>query len=131
MAEIPEIPTPNPGNVTTADAASRATTTPSTVAPPLSVPEGDRSATGAIYQWRCPRCGSTDRASAYLIDYSDKFRQLSLAPRALKLPKISRMLRPFHHLLKVNAQVCRNCGAVTLEVNPDDLAEAERRFGRR
>lgn len=126
MAELPQIPTPPSGS------ASRPNNVPpSTVAPPLSLPETGITATGPVYQWRCVRCGSTDRASAYLVDYSDKFRQLHLAPRALKLPKISRMLRPFRNMLKVNAQVCRNCGAVTLEVSPDDLAEAERKFGRR
>lgn len=82
-------------------------------------------------QWQCPRCGSTDLGSAYLIDYSDKFRHLQLAPKALKLPRIARFMRPFRRLVRVNAQVCRNCGAVTLEVDPDEFREAERRFGRR
>jgi len=27
--------------------------------------------------------------------------------------------------------VCRNCGLVMLEVNPEEFAEAEERFGRR
>ncbi len=103
-------------------------TPPPTVAPPISLPEGGPT---NIIRGRCPRCGATDMASAYLIDYSDKFRQLQLAPRALKLPKISRMLRPFRNLLRVNALVCRNCGMVMLEVSPDDLAEAERKYGRR
>jgi hypothetical protein len=104
--------------------------TPSTVAPPLSIPE---AGTTSLHQYRgqCPRCGSTDLASAYLIDYSDKFRQLQLVPRALKLGRISRMLRPFSRLVNVGAQVCRHCGAVTLEVDPDEFAEAERKYGRR
>jgi len=106
-------------------------TPPPTVAPPASIPEADASTLQASIQWRCPRCGEVDLASAYLIDYSDKFRQLQLAPRALKLGRISRLLRPFRHLLKVNAQVCRHCGAVTLDVNPEEFAEIERRYGRR
>jgi len=27
--------------------------------------------------------------------------------------------------------VCRHCGAVVLEVDPDEFAEAERKYGRR
>lgn len=103
---------------------------PPTVSPPLSVPEAIDAAEAAGL-WRCARCGSPDRASAYLIDYSDKFRQLQLAPKALKLGRIASLLRPFRRLVKVNAQVCRNCGLVTLEVDPDDFADAEQKFGRR
>jgi hypothetical protein len=106
-------------------------TKPSTVAPPHSIPEAGTTAQTASIQWRCTRCGSVDLGAAYLIDYSDKFRQLQLAPKGLKLNKIARMLRPFRHMIKVNAQVCRNCGAVTLEVNPDDFEDVERRYGRR
>jgi len=103
---------------------------PTTVAPPSSIPEAG-TLPAPMHPWQCPRCGSTDLASAYLVDYSDKFRQLQLAPRSLKLGKISRMLRPFKRLVNVGAQVCRHCGAVTLEVNPDEFAEVERKYGRR
>ncbi len=106
-------------------------TPPPTVAPPVTIPEAGSTEMPASIQWRCFRCGSTDLASAYLIDYSDKFRQLQLAPRALKLGRISRLLRPFRRLIKVNAQVCRHCGAVTLEVNPDEFLDLEDRYGRR
>jgi len=34
-------------------------------------------------------------------------------------------------MVRVNAQVCRQCGAVMLEVDPEDFAEAEQRYGRR
>ncbi len=105
--------------------------TPLTVAPPASIPEAGTTARSAAFQWQCPRCGSTDLASAYLIDYSDKFRHLQLAPKALKLGRIGRLLRPFRQLVKVNAQVCRDCGALTLEVDPDEFIEAERKYGRR
>lgn len=104
---------------------------PPTIAPPLSIPEDSTTPVGTTLQWRCARCGSTDLASAYMVDYSDKFRQLQLAPKALKLNKVGRLLRPFRNLVKVNAQVCRKCGAVTLEVDPEDFGDAERRFGRR
>jgi RNA polymerase subunit RPABC4/transcription elongation factor Spt4 len=82
-------------------------------------------------QLQCPRCGSTDIGAGYLIDYSDKFRQLELAPRSLKLSRIGRLLRPFRRLIPVNARICRECGAVTLEVDPNDFADAEQRYGRR
>jgi len=106
-------------------------TPPPTIAPPATIPEAGSSRLQTSIQWRCPRCGSVDLGSAYLIDYSDKFRQLQLAPRALKLDRISRLLRPFRRLIKVNAQVCRDCGAVTLDVNPDEFAEVEAKYGRR
>jgi hypothetical protein len=104
---------------------------PRTVAPPISIPEAGPTTLAASRQWQCPRCGSPDLAAAYLVDYGDRFRQLHLAPKALKIPKIARMLRPFLNMVKVNALVCRDCGAIQLEVNPDDFAEAERKFGRR
>ena len=104
---------------------------PSTVAPPVSLPEGRALAPGRT-GWECPRCGSSDLASAYLLDYSfDKFRGLRLAPKALKLGKISRMLRPFKRLVPVSGQVCRDCGLVQLEVDPEEFADAERKYGRR
>jgi len=106
---------------------------PPPVAPPASIPEADRSPLFAQTGWQCPRCGSPDLASAYLVDSGDnyKWHNLKLAPRALKLRKIRRMLRPFRNLVNVSAQVCRNCGYVTLEVDPDEFAEAERKYGRR
>lgn len=107
------------------------TSNPSTVAPPISLPESRALSSGRT-GWECPRCGSTELAPAYLIDYSmDKFRGLRLAPKALKLGKIARMFRPFKQIIPVSAQVCRECGMVQLEVDPEDFAEAERKFGRR
>lgn len=104
---------------------------PPTVAPPTSLPENRTRPMGRT-GWECPRCGSPNLASAYLIDYSfDKFRGLKLAPKALKLQKISRMLRPFKRLVPVSAQVCRDCGLVQLEVDPEEFEEAERKYGRR
>lgn len=132
MSDVPEIPIPHAGaDQPPADAGVSARTPPPTVTPPLSIPEAGTAGVSAAMQYRCTRCGATDLASAYLIDYSDKFRQLGLVPRALKLRKLSGMLRPFRNMVAVNAQVCRHCGAVTLEVDPEDFAEAERKYGRR
>jgi hypothetical protein len=106
---------------------------PSTVAPPVSIPEADTSPLLTQPGWQCPRCGSPDMASAYLVESGDNFKwqNLKLAPRALKLPKIRRMLRPNQQLVGVSAQVCRKCGLVMPEVDPDEFAEAERKYGRR
>lgn len=102
---------------------------PPVVVPPTSVPEGDTI--GMRLRWTCLRCGSGDLASAYLIDYSDKFRSVRIAPKALKLRRITRMLRPFQRLVPVSAVVCRDCGAVQLEVDPEEFKEMEEKYGRR
>lgn len=108
-------------------------TPPPTVAPPVSIPEGDISPLLRRPGWQCPRCGSPDLASAYLVESGDdyKWQNLRLAPRALKLPRIRRMLRPLRNLVSISAQVCRHCGLVIPEVDPQEFAEAERKYGRR
>jgi RNA polymerase subunit RPABC4/transcription elongation factor Spt4 len=98
---------------------------------PSSLPEGATSPMMPVNRWPCPRCGSDDLASAYLIDYSHKFDYVYLAPRRLKLKRLRNMLRPFRNLIRVDADVCRNCGSVILRVNTEDFEEAERRFDRR
>jgi uncharacterized protein (DUF983 family) len=101
------------------------------VTPPASVPEG-RGPISPRAQWGCPRCGSTDLASTYLVDYSESFGNIYLAPKGLTLRKLNGWFsRPFRTLTKVYADTCRNCGMVILEVNTEDLAVAEKRFGRR
>ncbi|PJF43827.1 MAG: hypothetical protein CUN55_07070 [Phototrophicales bacterium] len=105
---------------------------PPTVSPPPSLPEDTRT-TGAVRfhrRWECPRCGSDDLASAYLLDYGDGFQPVYLAPRRLKIKRLRNFLRPFKHLTKVDADVCRTCGMVILEVNTEEFEEAEKRFGR-
>ena len=104
-------------------------------APPVAVPPSlpETSSTGPIspvIQWVCPRCGSNDLGAGYLIDYSGKFDYIYLAPRRLKFRKLRNMLRPFRNLTKVDADVCRNCGMVILEINTEDFKEAEAKFGR-
>lgn len=99
------------------------------VAPPPVLPESQT--TSVSTHWGCPRCGSDNLTSGYLVDYGEKFQNVYLAPRRLKLKKLRTMLRPFRHLVKVDADVCRNCGMVILEVNTDDFEEAEERFSKR
>lgn len=105
---------------------------PPTVAPPPSLPEETQSSgpVGVRRRWECPRCGSDDLASAYLLDYGDGFQNVYLAPRRLKIKRLRNFLRPFKHLTKVDADVCRTCGMVILEVNTEEFEEAEERFGR-
>lgn len=100
------------------------------VSPPAVIPEGGGPINPRA-QWACPRCGSTDLASTYLVDYSTKFDNVYLAPKGLTLRKLASLLRPFKALTRVDADTCRNCGMVILEVNTDALADAEHRFGRR
>ncbi len=106
---------------------------PPTIAPPVSIPEADTSPLLVRPGWQCPRCGSPDLASAYLVESGDQFKwhNLKLAPRALKLQKIRRMLRPYQQLVSISGQVCRNCGYLMLEVDPDEFAAAEDKYGRR
>lgn len=101
------------------------------VTPPPTLPE-DTQATGPVRvrRWECPRCGSEDLASAYLLDYGDGFQNVYLAPRRLKIHRLRNFLRPFKHLTRVDADVCRNCGMVILEVSTEEFEEAEKRFGR-
>jgi hypothetical protein len=100
------------------------------VAAPPSLPETQHGVISPVARWVCPRCGSHDLGAAYLIDYSNKFDYVYLAPRRLKFRKLRTMWRPFKHLTKVDADVCRNCGMVILEVNTEDFKESEDRFGR-
>ncbi len=101
------------------------------LAPPPSLPEEQANPVIVVRpRWICPRCGSDDLAAGYLVDYSDKFQNVYLAPRRLKIKRLRNLLRPFRNLTKVDADICRNCGMVILEVNTEEFEEAERRFGR-
>ena len=77
----------------------------------------------------CVRCGSTNLAQGYVIDYGDKFEQIRFAPKRITLRWLNSILalRPWRSLAKVNAVACRDCGAVLLVVEPEELRRAERR----
>lgn len=105
---------------------------PLPVSPPPSLPESTQQTNiSPLRHWVCPRCGSEDLASGYLVDYGEKFQHVYLAPRRLRLKRLRSLLRPFRYLVQVDADVCRNCGMVILEINTEDFADAEVRFGRR
>ncbi len=77
----------------------------------------------------CVRCGSNNLASGYVIDYGDKFEQIRFAPKRISLRWLNSILalRPWRSLAKLNAVACRDCGAVLLVVDPEELRHAERR----
>jgi hypothetical protein len=77
----------------------------------------------------CVRCGSTNLARGYIVDYGDRFEQIRFAPKRISLRWLNSILalRPWRSLAKLNAEACRDCGAVLLTVEPDELRRAERR----
>jgi ribosomal protein L40E len=77
----------------------------------------------------CVRCGSTNLAPGYIVDYGEKFEQIRFAPKRITLRWLNSILalRPWRSLAKVNAEACRDCGAVLLVVEPDELRRAEHR----
>ncbi len=77
----------------------------------------------------CVRCGSKNLAQGYLIDYGDKFEQIRFAPKRVSLKWLNSILalRPWRSLAKCNAVACRDCGAVLITVEPEELRRAERR----
>ena len=103
---------------------------PLPLSPPPLLPEERKSVARMGASWVCPRCGSEDLGAGYLVDYGEKFQHIYLAPRRLKIKRLRNFLRPFRNLTKVDADICRNCGMVILEVNTDEFEEAEQRFGR-
>ncbi len=76
----------------------------------------------------CVRCGSSNLAPGYVIDYGDKFEQIRFAPKRITLRWLNSILalRPWRSLAKLNATACRDCGAVLLVVDPEELRRAER-----
>jgi hypothetical protein len=67
-------------------------------------------------------------AHGLIVDYGDKFEQVRFAPRRISLAWLNSLfnLRPWTQLIKLDAVACRDCGAVTMEINPADLRRAER-----
>ncbi len=77
----------------------------------------------------CVRCGSTNLAQGYIVDYGDKFEQIRFAPKRITLRWLNSILalRPWRSLAKLSAVACRDCGAVLMVVEPEELRRAERR----
>ncbi len=77
----------------------------------------------------CVRCGSKNLAKGMIIDYSDRFDQVRFAPRRININWLNSLfnLRPWRGLLKLEAVACRDCGAVLMTIDPDELRRAERK----
>ena len=76
----------------------------------------------------CVRCGSMNMARGYVLDYGDKFEQIRFAPIRITLRWLNsvRALHPWRSLVKLNAEACRDCGAVLLVIDPIELRDAEK-----
>lgn len=101
--------------------------TPAQPAAPAPMPHVEHTYQPASFV--CVRCGSTNLARGYIVDYGDKFEQIRFAPKRITLQWLNSIfaLRPWRSLAKLNAEACRDCGAVLLTVEPDELRRAERR----
>lgn len=77
---------------------------------------------------RCPRCGSTDLGSGTLLTDRPKFRPPLFAPKGLSLARARRLFRLPKSTLEVACAVCRSCGHLMLQVDPEQLKELEARY---
>lgn len=77
----------------------------------------------------CVRCGSTNLAKGYVVDYAEKFRHIHFAPKRMTPRRLNSIMamRPFRSIVQLDAQACRDCGAVLLIVDPSELRRTERR----
>lgn len=78
---------------------------------------------------RCPRCGGTDFGKGSLFTYGTRFRPAYYKPARLSLFWLHTLLRPFRALIEVEAQACRRCGLLLLQVDTAQLERLERRSG--
>ncbi len=105
---------------------------PRPIAVPPMLPDPHSIHDGSAYAPEhsvCVRCGSSNLARGQVIDHGDKFRDLHFAPRRLSLRRLNSLLNlmPFRSLVKLNALACRDCGAVLLVADTNELRRAERR----
>jgi len=81
-------------------------------------------------QFVCVRCGSNNIAQGSLVDFTGStFEQVKFAPKRITLRFLNslRAIFPNRSLLGVKAEACRDCGAVLITVDPDELRRVERR----
>lgn len=77
----------------------------------------------------CARCGSTNLGSGALLTYGDRFRPAYYRPSRLSIRRLHNLLRPFRAVVEVQAKVCRECGLLALQVNPQKLKQIEKQSG--
>ena len=95
------------------------------IAPP-PLPHVEHSYTPEVFV--CVRCGSTNIAHGSLVDFSGaKFENVKFAPKRISLRLLNWALRPQTKLLDLKAEACRDCGAVLMTVDTEELRRTERR----
>ncbi len=114
-----------------APAAAKPPALPEADAPPApqSIPAPAASERTHFGAGHCPRCGGTDFGKGTLINYGDRFRPAYYKPSRLSFRRLHNLFRPFRRVSEVEAQVCRNCGMVMLQVDIDRLRDVEERSG--
>ena len=101
---------------------------PPAAAEPPPLPHVEHSYSPAKFV--CVRCGSDNIGQGTLVDFTGtKFENVRFAPKRITLRFLNslRALTPFRSLLPIAAEVCRDCGAILLTVDPDELRQRERR----
>jgi len=100
--------------------------------PAATVAEIRPSATAPHFRTdHCPRCGYADFGAGTVIAYNGGFHPAYFKPARLTFRHLSWMWRPFRAIVELEAQVCRQCGLVMLQVNTDRLRQVEKRSGDR
>lgn len=75
---------------------------------------------------RCTRCGSPNLTRGYVVDYAGKFEQVRFATKRSTFGWINRLFdfRPFKTMIRLEAEACRDCGAVIMVIDPSRLRRA-------
>ncbi|GAB4573014.1 MAG: hypothetical protein Kow0077_14090 [Anaerolineae bacterium] len=134
---LPDLPEPlDEAQAPQADTAPESLPEPEPVAPEEETaipapPPAETPAPAPHFQaGHCPRCGESSFSKGTVITYGGDFRPAFFKPAALSLRRLRNLLRPFRSLIEVEAQVCRHCGLVTLQVDVDALRRIEQKHGR-
>lgn len=101
--------------------------TPADREPPPS-PHVEHSYTPEVFV--CVRCGSTNIGHGTIIEFTGhRFEDIRFAPKRISLRFLNSILslRPRSRLMKMDAEVCRDCGAILLTVDTEELRRIERR----
>jgi hypothetical protein len=77
---------------------------------------------------RCVRCGSTDLGRGYILSNQPNFRPAYFAPKKFSPRRARRALRLSRNVVKIEGDVCRNCGYIMLCVNPKALEKVKKKF---
>ncbi len=84
--------------------------------------------TAPVLPRKCSSCGSTNLGKGYILTNGPNFRPAPFATRKFSPRRARRALRVWRYTLETEATVCRECGHLMLRVDPDRLAEIEKKF---